>query len=31
MTVQNFSLLAYHEVAEKFRGDVSNLPKPELH
>ena len=25
MSVQNFSLLAYHEVAEKFRGDVSNL------
>ena len=25
MSVQNFSLLAYYEVAEKFRGDVFNL------
>ena len=25
MSVQNFSLLACHEVAEKFGGDVSNL------
>ena len=25
MSVQNFSLLAYYEVAEKFRGDVFNF------